>query len=259
MNNKPQITIITINYNDKVGLQRTFDSVFGQKFQNFEYIVIDGGSEDGSKGLIEENQDKIDYWISEPDKGVYNAMNKGILKSEGQYLLFLNSGDELFDHNVLMENIGSVHTEDLIYFDILQVFKDSTNVHKFPSTIDYNTFLNGTIGHPTTFINRKLFDQIGLYDENLNIVADWKFFSHAVINFKCSLKKVEKTLSKFYMDGISTTNTEETNAERMFVLENEFSHYLRLNKLEKLILELKKSRAIKILMKIGFLKSMNKI
>ena len=102
MDKKPLISIITINFNDKIGLQRTFDSVFAQDFNDFEYIVIDGGSNDGSKELIEENTDKISYWISEPDKGIYNAMNKGIKVANGEYLLFLNSGDKFYNKKSLI-------------------------------------------------------------------------------------------------------------------------------------------------------------
>ena len=75
MDKTPLISVITINFNERVGLERTFESVFNQTFQDFEYIVIDGGSNDGSKELIEQNTEKICYWISEPDKGIYNAMN----------------------------------------------------------------------------------------------------------------------------------------------------------------------------------------
>ena len=97
----PQLSIITINYNNLAGLQKTFESVFNQTFQDFEYIVIDGGSTDGSKELIEQYHDKIDYWVSEPDSGIYNAMNKGIVRANGEYLQFLNSGDSLLGENIL--------------------------------------------------------------------------------------------------------------------------------------------------------------
>jgi glycosyltransferase involved in cell wall biosynthesis len=92
----PKLSIITINYNNLEGLQRTVESVVNQTWQEFEYIVIDGGSTDGSADFIESQSETIDYWVSEPDKGIYNAMNKGIAKASGEYLLFLNSGDHLF-------------------------------------------------------------------------------------------------------------------------------------------------------------------
>ena len=97
----PLISIITVNFNDKIGLERTLESVFSQNFRNFEYLVIDGGSNDGSKDLLEKNSEKINYWVSEPDKGIYNAMNKGISFAKGEYLIFLNSGDHLKNENSL--------------------------------------------------------------------------------------------------------------------------------------------------------------
>lgn len=95
------ISIITINYNNKVGLKKTIESVIQQDFNSFEFIVIDGGSTDGSYDVIQEYRNYIDYWVSEPDKGIYNAMNKGITIARGEYCNFMNSGDFFYDKNVL--------------------------------------------------------------------------------------------------------------------------------------------------------------
>ena len=94
-------SIITVNYNNKEGLRKTIESVISQTFRDFEYIVIDGGSSDGSAELLKEYSDKITYWVSEPDKGIYNGMNKGIAKATGDYLNFMNSGDCFYDQQVL--------------------------------------------------------------------------------------------------------------------------------------------------------------
>ena len=138
MDKKPLISIITINFNDKIGLQRTFDSVFAQDYQDFEYIVIDGGSNDGSKELIENNAQKISYWISEPDKGIYNAMNKGILKATGEYLLFLNSGDHLYSHTVLEENYTRIENYDLIYFNLQMASEKIVKVFSLPESLRFS-------------------------------------------------------------------------------------------------------------------------
>ena len=87
------LSIITVNYNNAPGLQKTIDTVFAQTFKNFEYIIIDGGSTDGSLAIIESIKDKTAYWVSEQDKRIYNGMNKGIIQAKGAYLFFLNSGD----------------------------------------------------------------------------------------------------------------------------------------------------------------------
>ena len=121
------ITIITINFNNQNGLQKTMDSVFRQTNKDFQYIVIDGGSSDGSKELIERNQSKINHWVSEPDNGIYHAMNKGIEKATGEYLLFLNSGDELINELVVEKVTPLLHTEDIISGNLI-VDEDSEDV-----------------------------------------------------------------------------------------------------------------------------------
>ena len=97
-----KLSIITINFNNKAGLERTITSVFQQDFKDFEFIVIDGGSTDGGKELIESNKQHFSYWVSEADKGIYNAMNKGIKMSKGKYVAFLNS-DDWFNNNTLLD------------------------------------------------------------------------------------------------------------------------------------------------------------
>ena len=131
--NIPKISIITVNYNNLEGLQRTFNSVFNQTWKEFEYVVIDGGSTDGSKELIEKYNDKIDYWVSESDNGIYNAMNKGIKKAKGEYLLFLNSGDNLFNHTVLEENHSVIKEMDLIYFNLEFKRNNFSEVRTYPN------------------------------------------------------------------------------------------------------------------------------
>lgn len=218
----PKISIITVNLNNLNGLKRTMSSIFQQSWQDFEYIVIDGGSTDGSAAFIEEQSEKIDHWISEPDVGIYNAMNKGIKASTGKYLLFLNSGDELYVPSVLEKNQNFIHTEDLVYFDIFLVFSGYTKVHNYPHNLNFKTFMQGSIGHPTTFIKRELFERVGYYDENLQIVADWKFFAIAVVKHNCSRRKVNAVLSKFYMDGISSINGKAVGEERKRVMSTNF-------------------------------------
>ena len=111
----PKLSIITINLNNAAGLRKTIESVVNQTFTDYEYLIIDGGSTDGSVEVIKEFADKITYWVSEPDKGIYNAMNKGILKARGEYLQFLNSGDWLVDNEVLFRVFSLNHFEDILY------------------------------------------------------------------------------------------------------------------------------------------------
>ena len=111
-----KISIISINYNNKEGLRKTVESVVNQTYKNFEYIVIDGGSTDDSTDILDEYHEKINYIVSEPDSGIYNAMNKGIKVAKGDYLLFLNSGDCLIDQFVIQKVITELNDKISIYY-----------------------------------------------------------------------------------------------------------------------------------------------
>ena len=120
-----KLSIITVNLNNRDGLQKTIDSVICQTFRDFEWIVIDGGSTDGSKELIEQYADHFAYWVSEPDKGIYNAMNKGIKVAKGEYLQFLNSGDSLWNETTLQGVVPFFSgTTDIFYGDVAIMKED---------------------------------------------------------------------------------------------------------------------------------------
>jgi acetyltransferase-like isoleucine patch superfamily enzyme len=220
MNSK--LSIITINFNNLTGLKRTVDSVFSQTWKEFEYIIIDGGSTDGSEKFIEENGHKLTFWRSEPDRGIYHAMNKGVLASTGEYCLFLNSGDELASLIALENCIAHLNNADLITFDLnYRGTKDEKS--DFPEIISFEYFRGNSLGHPSTFIKRKLFELLN-YDEKLKIVSDWKFFILAIFKYNASYKKVNSVLSTFYCDGISSDpkNKETIHVEFQLVLEKYF-------------------------------------
>lgn len=200
----PALSIITVNFNNRDGLQKTIDSVVTQAFRDFEWIVIDGGSTDGSRELIEQNARCFSYWVSEPDKGIYNAMNKGIRVANGDYLLFLNSGDSLYDSDVIADFHGLKASEDIVAGNVT-VDGSMYNVRFSPdeSEINYEYMCNSTILHPASFIKKALFDKYGGYDESLKIVSDWKFFFVCLIQYSCSYRKWERLISNFDTNGIS--------------------------------------------------------
>lgn len=223
-----KLSIITINYNNLVGLKKTFESVVNQTLQEFEYIIIDGGSTDGSASYIESQRDKINYWISEPDKGVYNAMNKGIEMANGEYLLFLNSGDHLFDNQVLSKCNIHLNLYDLIILDVQILGDENSRIVCYPEKIRFSYLFVNAICHQSTFIKKELFSLVGLYDENLKIVSDWKFMILALFKYHCSYVKVNETVATYYLDGISSDvmNREILNNERQQVLEEYFEAYV---------------------------------
>ena len=228
MEARPKISIITINFNNEVGLALTMDSVLTQSYPLIEYIVIDGGSTDRSKAVIENHASALACWASEADTGIYNAMNKGIKKATGDYILFLNSGDSLID-NQIIENVVAIGlTHDLVYGDLQFFNSEKQWVWQLPATLTFNTFYTNTIAHPSTFIRRSLFDTVGLYDEGLSIVSDWKFFLLATAKFNCSYKHIDQIISAYNFDGLSSKpeNLPAINAERKNVLEQEFPFFI---------------------------------
>ena len=257
----PKLSIITINYNNLEGLKRTVESVVNQTWQEFEYIVIDGGSTDGSAAYLESQATHFDYWVSEPDAGIYNAMNKGIQKAAGDYLLFLNSGDHLFSSSVLLDNHEFLKEKDLVCFDLKVADFNQVLQKTYPENIFFQFFLNDSLPHPSTFIKAVLFDKVGLYDESLKIVSDWKFLMVCVCKFGASYLKINKTMSVFYLDGISSSseNRELLLEEREQVLNDEFPYFIKeikeLNYLRGVVSNLRKSRKIKWLIKLGWIDS----
>jgi glycosyltransferase involved in cell wall biosynthesis len=223
-----KLSIITINYNNLEGLKRTVESVVNQTWREFEYIVIDGGSTDGSAEYIESQSDEINYWVSEPDKGIYNAMNKGILKSTGEYLLFLNSGDHLFNNEVLSKCNLNLNFYDLITFNIQIVGDKYSRIINYPEKLRFSYLFINVVCHQSTFIKKELFKFVGLYDESLKISSDWKFMILALFKYHFSYCKVNETLATYYLDGISSdlVNREMLNNERKQVLEEYFEAYL---------------------------------
>ncbi len=198
-----KVSVITINYNNSEGLRKTIQSIINQTFIDYEYIVIDGGSTDGSTDIIKEYADHIDYWVSEPDKGIYNAMNKGILKATGEYCNFMNSGD-CFYRNEVLEYIfsGQVQEDILIgkyYGSIIKKAKP------YSTPITMRTLYQQHPCHQATFIKRELF-QNHLYDESYKIASDWKFFIEMIAFNQCSYKYYDYIITEMDQTGISSTN-----------------------------------------------------
>lgn len=207
-----KLSIITINRNNRSGLEKTIQSVVTQTSGEFEYIVIDGASTDGSVEVIEQfNNSTIEHfrWVSEPDTGIYNAMNKGILKAKGEYLLFLNSGDWLVDENVVIDFIKNVFGTDIVYGDLNYVYGNDVKMIKIPEKLNLEYFWWHSLPHQSVFFRRNLFEQFGLYNENYKCLADWDFCMKTIVLNNCSYKHFNRLISNFDTDGISSNQTSE--------------------------------------------------
>jgi glycosyltransferase involved in cell wall biosynthesis len=199
------LSIITINFNDAEGLQKTIESVVNQTWKDFEYLVIDGGSKDESSTVIENYKDNITYSVSEKDKGIYNAMNKGIEKATGEYVLFLNSGDYLNDESVLKKIfLENNFSEDLFYGCIKTVKNGKTEIKKAPETLTMDYLLNFSLPHPATFYKRALFEKFGYYNEDNKIVSDWEFNLKVLSFHNISYRRIDLLVSVFDLNGISS-------------------------------------------------------
>lgn len=218
-----KISIITVNYNNADGLEKTIKSVVEQSYSLFEYIIIDGNSTDSSVDVIKKYADNITHWVSEKDKGIFDAMNKGIKKATGDYCHFLNSGDLFVQSDVLNRIFGNKeYTAPFINGNQLNDF--GAHRQKVPClnrTLTLYDFYWGTIKHQATFIRRDLFETYGLYDDNLRIISDWKFFLQTIGLHNEQPVFVDVDIVVFEWNGMSTNPqlTERHHKERQAVLD----------------------------------------
>ena len=190
-------SIITVCYNNLEGLKKTFESVICQKWKDYEFIVVDGGSNDGSAGFIADNAGHFSWWVSEKDKGIYNAMNKGIARAGGEYCLFFNSGDYLSDPGALERIFSKGFDEDIIYADIIRTRGRKKKIMRYPDRLTLQDFYrrSAVIHHQASFIKRELFDKFGLYREDLYLNADWQFFFKTIALGKVSTRHIHSVIS----------------------------------------------------------------
>lgn len=200
-----KLSVITINRNNACGLEKTIQSVLGQSFRDYEYIIIDGNSNDDSVAIINKYSSKIAYWVSEPDSGVYNAMNKGIKQAKGEYLLFLNSGDFLLNKNVLSDLFSHK-----IFADIVCAKCNVSDNGKVvwtsnpPKHITLGTLYYVGLAHQSTFIKRELFATIGLYREDFKYNSDIEFWYRAFIFNNATSQSIDLITTDYNLDGISS-------------------------------------------------------
>lgn len=201
-----KISIITINRNNAEGLERTIKSVIEQSYANYEFLIIDGESTDNSVDIIKQYSSDITFWVSEKDTGIFNAMNKGIERSTGDYCYFLNSADIFINPDVLKEIFGS-HTHAAPFINGNQINNFGSYTQKVPCLnrpLTLFDFYWGTIKHQATFIRRDLFEKYGLYDEKLRITSDWKFFLQTIGLKNEQPTFVDVDIVLFEWDGLST-------------------------------------------------------
>lgn len=201
-----RLAIITICYNDRAGLERTFASVFGQSSPDFEYIVVDGGSTDGSLDLIKAHAARITHWTSEPDRGIYDAQNKGWYMASAPFVLFLNAGDTFAAPDVLERALPHLADNvDIAYGDArLSDERGVYGLKSHPDRITSAWLMKEVVSHSAQFIRRLCLEQAGGYDIGYRIAADYAFFAALFWHRRPVLRKLHFVVSVFDTQGISS-------------------------------------------------------
>lgn len=208
------LSIVTINYNNAEGLKKTLASVTAQTVTEFEHVVVDGASTDGSADIIREYAEKALYpvrWVSEPDKGIYNAMNKGLRMASGEYIEILNSGDTFATKEStaqMQDALKQTQFPPILYGNMLKDYGDGKLVRDNcggtlfrPNSFLY--FYKGTLNHDCAYIRRELFEKYGYYNEEMRICSDWEWYVKAIAIGGEKTVYVNVDVTIFNMDGIS--------------------------------------------------------
>lgn len=241
-----KITVATINFNNLEGLKQTVQSVLDQTYTEYEYIVIDGGSTDGSKEYIANNIFRIDYWESKPDRGIYHAMNKAIAIAQGEYCIFMNSGDTFYNKEVLAHVAPYLNGEDFYVGHPIRVKKNGkAEKESLPQNMSIDFLLTGSVNHQSTFTRTAILKE-NPYNENHKIVSDWeKLFEEWLLHNR-SYVPLDIIVSRYHLDGISSSNMELLQKEKQEVIDRlipkEIQNKFRLTKdLSPLELKIKKA------------------
>lgn len=205
---KPLISVITVVYNGKRHLEETIQSVINQTYDNVEYIIIDGGSTDGTLDIIRQYDDKIDYWVSEKDQGIYDAMNKGICLSLGEFIVIINSDDYL--HISTLKNINKIFQRnvnlDYVYAKLDIISADGSIIKNIKPLgtqhWKFKIFRHMPFFHPSLFVKKDVYHRVGLFDIDYKVSADYDF-SLKLIEFGLNGQFLDITTGVFRLGGQS--------------------------------------------------------
>lgn len=230
------LSIITINYNNAQGLEKTLNSVLFQTDTQFEHVIVDGDSTDNAVEIIKQYEKDATArgikvtWVSEKDKGIYNAMNKGIKMATGEYIQILNSGDCLAANSVVADMFNALKEKEypeILYGNMLKTVdwktyqRDNCGANSEYTPNSFLYFYNGTLNHDCAYIKRSLFDQFGYYNENMKICSDWEWYVRAIVLGTVSPVYVNIDVTIFDMNGVS-----ESAGKNKHIIKQERSEYL---------------------------------
>lgn len=255
------LTVITVVYNDYHNLQKTLQSIRHQKSQNFEFIIVDGGSTDGSLDLIQAHEDLWDQFISEKDQGIYDAMNKGIRMAKGQYINFMNAGDAFYAPETLEHTL--VHLKDsdthILYGKVMKLSSENSQFYyeRGKALTQKSYFLETPMCHQSMFIARSLFaeDQVGLYDLSFKAGAfyEWLAKYYSIHKSFDKLVFLDEIVSIYLDGGFSFQVKKRIQLDRLKSVRRYYSlKYICLNYVHFLV-EYGKALLLPIMVKMNFL------
>lgn len=209
LEDNPLLSVITVCLNSEKHLERAIKSVLCQSYSNIEYIIIDGGSTDGTLNVIKKYENSIAQWVSATDEGIFDAMNKGVNRASGSIIYFLNSDDYLENNHVaekVVELFKKRKNADFVYgnMKVYDVSLNKTWLKKYPSFITKIYLSNDTIGHPVTFFKADCFKRVGYYDLSFKIASDREWFLRALYGHRLRSCHINLVISVFQLGGIST-------------------------------------------------------
>ena len=231
--NSPKISIITVCFNAEKTIRRTIESVVNQSYKNIEYIMVDGQSEDDTVSIIKGFENHISKLVSEKDKGIYDAMNKGIDLATGTYLLFLNADDYLISETAVENIVNQInqHADKEIYYGNLVVYDHTSGRGKIwqPDEVSGKLLFNSTLPHPATLYRRSVFEKLGKFDATYKIAADYEFYVRAYAK-SAKFQKINMLIAVFSANGVSCSEKykELTKVERSRTITTHFSSFKQL-------------------------------
>ena len=224
-NKNTLVSIITVVLNGEKNLDRTIQSVINQTYENLEYIIIDGGSTDGTISIINKYKDKIDYWISKKDNGLYDAMNKGIDVARGNWINFMNAGDEFYDHSVLKSLFTNRnHHEAEIIYGNHEVLYPTGHLRFVKAGKVKNLWKGETFSHQSSFVKTNYL-MMYKFNHSKKIAADFEFYYKAWKN-NAKFKFIDLTVVKFESGGVSDVKRINSILERWGIVENTLKNHM---------------------------------
>jgi glycosyltransferase involved in cell wall biosynthesis len=223
----PLVSIITVVRNGMPLVERTIDAILSQTYPNIEYIVVDGASTDGTVDLLRRREGEIDYWMSEPDAGLYDAMNKGIalVSDASAYVMFANSDDRLHEPRTIQNLVSAGKGADFIYGK--QILTDGETSAVLGNEVNLKDLARGNVSHAATLVRRDVFDTVGKFDLRYKLVADYDFFVRC-FQHPVESRFVDQIVSEVSMFGLSETQFRLLLRERLDVIANRFGAVSRL-------------------------------